>query len=154
MSELVEVKNDNPLGFILAGKCLFTVQNTGTGNRFTFRVRSPKVQRDPSRTAHFVDVLSGPENTRDYTFLGTLFAGTEYSHSRKSVFPAECPSEAAFVWLIARLLTGSLPEAVKLYHHGKCGRCGRTLTVPSSIQLGLGPECAQHTQDPDPALSS
>jgi hypothetical protein len=35
-----------------------------------------------------------------------------------------------------------LPEGYKVQHAGRCGRCARTLTVPSSIELGLGPECA------------
>jgi hypothetical protein len=29
-----------------------------------------------------------------------------------------------------------------LQHAGKCGRCGRKLTVPQSIETGIGPECA------------
>lgn len=142
MSELVELKSDNPLGFILAGNCVFTVQNTDTKNRFTFRVREPENQRDPSRPIHFVDVLAGPDNNRDYQTLGYLFGGSEYVHSNKSRFGRDCPSETVFVWLVARLLKRALPSVVKLYHHGRCGRCGRTLTVPESIEIGLGPECA------------
>jgi hypothetical protein len=34
--------------------------------------------------------------------------------------------------------------SVELGHHeGKCGRCGRLLTVPSSIESGIGPECSK-----------
>lgn len=139
---LVELKNDNPLSFILAGNCMFTAQNETTGNRFTYRVRKPETQRDPSNPVHFVEVLEGPNNTIDYQWVGMLFKGCEYVHSNKSRFGRDCQSEKVFVWLIARLLSGSLPDTVKLYHHGRCGRCGRILTVPSSIQLGLGPECA------------
>lgn len=142
MSEMIELINDKPLAFILAGNCIFTVQNENTGNRFTFKVREPDEQRDPSKPIHFVDVLCGPDNHRDYQTLGYLFRGSEYVHSNRSRFGADCPSEKAFVWVIARLLKGALPTTVKLYHHGYCGRCGRLLTVPSSIQLGLGPECA------------
>ncbi len=29
----------------------------------------------------------------------------------------------------------------KLVHEGRCGRCGRTLTVPESVTEGIGPEC-------------
>jgi hypothetical protein len=31
----------------------------------------------------------------------------------------------------------------KVHHEGRCGRCGRTLTVPESIESGIGPECAK-----------
>jgi hypothetical protein len=34
-----------------------------------------------------------------------------------------------------------LPECIEIWHEGKCGKCGRQLTVPSSIETGIGPEC-------------
>jgi len=30
----------------------------------------------------------------------------------------------------------------ELMHEGRCGRCGRPLTRPESIQSGIGPICA------------
>ena len=42
-----------PLQFILAGNALFTVENTATGNRFTFKVRRPDDDKP-----HFVSVLT------------------------------------------------------------------------------------------------
>jgi hypothetical protein len=36
----------------------------------------------------------------------------------------------------------SVPEGYAVHHEGRCGRCGRPLTVPSSIETGLGPDCA------------
>jgi hypothetical protein len=35
-------------------------------------------------------------------------------------------------------------NAVEFWHEGKCGRCNRKLTVPSSIESGFGPECINH----------
>lgn len=32
---------------------------------------------------------------------------------------------------------------VEIWHEGKCGRCGRQLTVPESIESGFGPECVK-----------
>ena len=37
---------------------------------------------------------------------------------------------------------GRMPLTLTVFHDGKCGRCGRKLTVPESIQSGLGPVCA------------
>ena len=59
---------NDPIRFILAGNAVFTVENTGTGNRFTFKVRKP----DDTKP-HFVSVLTGPNNESDYAFLGTVF---------------------------------------------------------------------------------
>ena len=46
-------------------------------------------------------------------------------------------------------------KALYLYGHGttestktgRCCRCGRTLTHPVSVELGIGPECGQHYHD-------
>ena len=35
----------------------------------------------------------------------------------------------------------TLQDFVEIWHEGKCGKCGRPLTVPSSIENGLGPSC-------------
>ena len=127
--------------FVLAGNCLFTVANMATGNHFTFRCQAPEVQRDPKDPVHFVKVLSGPDNTQDYEMIGMLFSGQKYVHWKKSRFGQDCPSEVAFVWLIAQLLRGTIPDTVKVFHHGYCGRCGKLLTTPESVSLGLGPTC-------------
>ena len=34
-----------------------------------------------------------------------------------------------------------VPDNLRVYHEGKCCRCGRTLTTPESIKKGIGPEC-------------
>ena len=42
----------------------------------------------------------------------------------------------------ARLAAGSMPANVEINHEGRCGRCGRALTVPESVASGIGPESA------------
>jgi hypothetical protein len=125
--------------FITAGNALFTLENTTTGNRFTFRVRQPGDDKP-----HFVSVLTGADNESDYTFLGTIFDGLRYRHGRRSPIAPTAPSALAIDWLMRRLSQrAELPEAVRVCHCGKCGRCGRTLTVPESVDTGFGPECAK-----------
>ena len=128
--------------FVLAGKSLFTVANMATGKHFTFKVEAPDEQAKPQDPVVFVKVLDGPDNYRDYQMMGMLFSGKNYVHWNKSKFNRDCPSEVAFVWLMARLIKGDLPDCVKVFHHGYCGRCGHLLTEPDSIQRGLGPVCA------------
>lgn len=49
----------------------------------------------------------------------------------------------AFLWALPYLWRGAaLPAPGRIYHLGRCGRCGRALTVPSSVESGFGPECA------------
>lgn len=128
--------------FILAGNATFTVKNTATGNRFTFRViYGGKAETEPKPS--FVKVLTGPENTRDYTFIGTIFNRAEYRHGRRSQINRAAPSARAAEWFLTRVLLGVvLPDCIEVWHQGKCGRCGRALTVPTSLLEGLGPECS------------
>jgi hypothetical protein len=132
----------NVKDFIFAGNCLFTVANMRSGNHYTFQVQAPDQQKNPEDPVHFVKVLSGPDNHDDYQMIGMIFSAKKYVHWNKSLFTKDCPSEVAFVWLVAQLLRGSLPSEVKVFHHGYCGRCGALLTTPESIQRGLGPTCA------------
>ncbi len=126
----------NPQEFMLAGKATFTILNSETQKRFTFRVRKPS-----DETPHFVSVLSGANNEKDYRFLGTIFEGAVYQHGRKSSIKTSAQSAKVFTWLWERLQNGGLPAQVQVFHEGTCGRCGRKLTVPKSIEDGFGPEC-------------
>jgi hypothetical protein len=124
--------------YMLAGKSVITVVSNKTGTRFTYRIVKKDTPKDKD-TVHFVKVLNGPENTRDYQFLGTIFAEERYRHGKKSPISPEAPSARAFQWLWWNL--GS--DLVEVWHAGRCGRCGRLLTDPESIERGLGPKCAE-----------
>lgn len=125
----------NARRFILAGNARVTLESVKTGARFTFRVR----QKDDG--FYFVSVLTGSDNEADYTYLGTIRGG-RYAHGRKSRICAAAPSAKAFEWAWPRLAAGSVPDGLRVWHEGRCGRCNRPLTVPESIASGLGPECA------------
>lgn len=124
--------------FIEAGNARFTVVNPATGNRFTFKVRTP----EDNNGLRFVSVLTGSDNEGDYTYLGTVFPDGNFRVTRKSRISPDAPSAKAFAWLWKRLQTGGDLAPAQVWHEGTCGRCNRALTVPSSIAMGIGPECA------------
>jgi len=123
--------------FVLAGNAIFTIRSPRTGVRFTYRVRQPKKD-----SPHFVGVLTGSNNTRDYSFLGSIFDARNYAYGNKSEISIEASSAQAFYWFWSSLTKGTLPSALDVYHEGRCGRCGRLLTVPESLDSGIGPDCA------------
>ncbi len=129
-----QLKNSDALKFIFAGNSTVTLLNTETQNRFTFRVKRAK---DKDKLLFFVSVLTGPDQ---YSYLGT-FAKGKYSHGKKSGISASAQSAKVFPYVIAKLRSESLPSQVEIWHEGKCGKCGRQLTVPESIDSGIGPEC-------------
>lgn len=129
--------------FMLAGNARLTLVSKRTGTRFTFKVRRP----DPEKP-YFVSLLTSPDNETGYTFLGTIFhdnaIGFEYSsyrHGQRSSIPVDSESARAFEWFFKNLRVERLSDQLEVWHEGRCGRCGRPLTVPESIENGLGPEC-------------
>lgn len=122
--------------FALAGKATLTFRSKKTGTRFTYKV----TLKDGSPA--FVSVLTGSDNEGDFTYLGTIFEGADYKHGKKSRISEAAPSAKAFAWVWERVARGVLPEGIEVWHEGRCGRCGRKLTVPESVESGLGPECA------------
>ena len=51
---------------------------------------------------------------------------------------------AAFPWLWNMLAEGCpLPASIEVWHEGCCARCAKRLTVPASIEMGYGPDCAE-----------
>ena len=54
------------------------------------------------------------------------------------------PRLAGFRWIVSRLARGEdISGKVTIRHEGRCGRCGRKLTTPASIDTGIGPVCAE-----------
>ena len=131
--------------FILSGKARITLVSQRTGARFTYRIASPSKGAD---AIHFVSLLSGSDNESDYTFLGTIFGASTYRHGRRSSVGSDTPSARAFEWAWSHLAKQVLPGQLEIWHEGRCGACGRVLTVPDSIENGLGPICAQGLRNP------
>jgi hypothetical protein len=127
--------------FLLAGHAIFTVENT-TGDHWTYRVSACEGNPD----IMFVSLLTGPQNTSDYTYLGLLIVKDAIVRlTKKSAYSEDTKAVQIIRRVICRLYDGqgSVIEAAgwKVHHIGKCGRCGRPLTTPASIESGIGPIC-------------
>ncbi len=122
--------------FIVAGKATFTVVNSKTSNRFTYFIKKKK-----TADVWFVSVLRGPDNMSDYSYFGCIVGGLFKFSTKKSVIAEDSQSVKVFAYLYSKLITNTLPEFIEIWHEGRCGKCGRKLTVPESIKSGMGPEC-------------
>ena len=129
--------------FITAGRAIFTVESK-TGERYTYRV-SHKEGDGGWPDAWFVSLLTGPCNEADYTYLGMLDPATGGVRLTKaSKYTDDTVPVKVVRWALGLVWADrELPPGYALHHEGRCGRCGRTLTVPESIESGIGPECAK-----------
>jgi len=138
------------LPFLLAGRSLVTVLNRTTDGHYTYRIQAPGKTAKERRNASilFVSVLTGPDNGErgSYTYIGILIRQTgEFKLTAKSRLPKSSASVAGFDWLCRQARRENLDSFphVEVRHHNECGACARTLTVPESIDTGLGPICAK-----------
>lgn len=159
---------DNAGRFALAGDAILTMvrpqrtiingdtETVDPEKRFTYRIQRAPVGEgetpDPQRP-WFVKVLNGPDNIRDYQYLGTIFPdrhgdGIVYRHGKKSRVSDKADSAKGIAWFVKHLsdlivLRGDLAKADMfaqpeveakiakvegvlnklLYYHE--GRCGR-----------------------------
>lgn len=138
--------------FILAGNAIFTLaipddfaDAHDLPGHYTFRVNS-KQSRDGLSTTWFAALLTGPDNEADYTYVGVLdSASGDVRLTKASTYT----DDTMAVRLLRRALAcvwaddcGKLEASgFRLHHEGRCGRCGRMLSTPESIDAGIGPEC-------------
>lgn len=98
--------------------------------------------------AYFLNLLAGPNNTADYSYLGMLNPATgAVKLTHKSRMSDKSWPVRLVRRIMAALWTGdgrAIQQAgFDLLHADRCGRCGRALTTPESIERGLGPVCVQ-----------
>jgi hypothetical protein len=127
--------------YTLAGNATLTLESLKTGTHYTFRVRqaTDKKSGDPVPGLYFVNLLTtGNADEGNFVYVGIIRDG-KFTLTQKSGFGVG--SGPVHAWAFFWACTNAIPEQLAVYHHGTCGRCGRTLTVPSSIDAGIGPEC-------------
>lgn len=123
------------LTFAFGGNARFTLVSKKTGDRKTFRIAKAR-----DAEMHFASLLTGPDNTSDYTYLGFVKGGSGPLIAGRKGNPTH-PAFVALDWALRRLSVGQMPEHLEFWHEGRCARCARPLTDPASIEAGFGPEC-------------
>ena len=137
--------------FIFAGAAVFTIVSLKTGVRLTYKVTAKKedVKAGATDVTYFVNLLRGPDNTKDFAYLGVLRKPGNFfitSASRITRHPTSYKSLVWFLDVLRHRREGVLGKTLEFWHSGRCGCCGRLLTVPSSVASGIGPVCDGRTK--------
>lgn len=129
--------------FFLGGKATFTVQNNETGKHKTYKIRKSKPNPLYPTPAWFVQVMTGSDNENHYSYVGVLNPDTgAIKLTKASRFAEDSDTVKAARWVMARVINHlEIPDCIEIRHSGKCGKCGKTLTEPKSLDCGLGPCC-------------
>lgn len=133
--------------FALAGNAIITLQSLRSGQHYTYKISAPNAEKQEKRgyapeEVWFVKLLTGGcADEGDWTYLGMIkkqLSGPEFILTRASTHRPESPTVKAFRFF---LQSSQLHSELVIRHENHCGRCGRTLTHPESIDSGYGPEC-------------
>lgn len=116
---------------------IYTIESPASGlPHRTFRLKTQAANDDFAPGKQVIGYLSGSDNERDYTSFGFVDRNALGYFVR--------------VWKAHRENNTVLRDAEQLLLHSDaylseayCFRCGRRLTVPASVNQGLGPECAK-----------
>lgn len=130
---------ENPRQFILAGRAFFTLQNIVTKKHLTFRV-----SKCDDKRMYFVSVCNSYDT---FMFIGNLYANEDktkfnFVKSKRLNDENEALSLKTFNWIKTEILENCKNFLeMEFLHFGKCSVCGRKLTTPESIKIGIGPDC-------------
>jgi len=123
--------------FALAGNATITLQSLSSGQHYTYKIQAPGTDTSMriGDDARFVKLLVDGDQ---WIYLGMIKEGG-FVLTRASKLSEQAPAVKAikFFFLIQELH----PQLI-VRHEGTCGRCGRKLTHPESIDRGIGPDCA------------
>jgi hypothetical protein len=102
--------------FVLAGKSIFTVDN-GKGEHYTYKVRAKEID-DKGTKIFFVSLLTGPDNTGDYTYLGVLNASDgSVRLTAKSKLTNDSKAVKVVQWAMQQVwFNAVLPEGYNIRH--------------------------------------
>ena len=132
--------------FILAGRAKITLKSEMSGQHYTYKITKGDTD------VWFVKRLTTDNN---YIYLGAIFPGGFVRTPKTSHTAFVSKQFQIWNWFWLRLGNGGgIHPELKVYHEGRCGRCGIELTDPESIKQGYGPECRKKRYQRSPSLSS
>lgn len=122
-----------------------------TGQHRTVDIRTAG-ERSALKGKRVIALLTGPDNTSDFTGFGFVDGERIIVWRTKRGTPSEPSAYEKIAHLIEMIVAHEHghpvkdePEWVAQFEHlveGRCIRCNRRLTNPASIKAGIGPECA------------
>jgi hypothetical protein len=141
------------LAFMLAGDATITFKNAKSGTHLTYRLQRSELTEaeiaQGKKPIYFVKLLTGSDNENDYTYIG-IIAPDRYKNNAlafRTTGKSKLTMDSKPCMVLARafefFVSGKMPFGLEVWHEGRCGRCGRKLTTPESVERGFGPDCIQ-----------
>lgn len=131
--------------YITGGKGVVTLKSP-TGVHHTYAFSKPKVENKFPEGTLFVHVLCAEKNWR---YVGMVSHRGYAIYTRRSSFSKDSPIFKGLRYIVRIMYDPKFQSRMELFHEGCCSVCGRPLTNPKSLSVGIGPRCmknASHRQ--------
>lgn len=116
---------------------IITIKNPKTGNHRTFLIKTQKKDAKFMPGERIIHLLTGSDNTKDYTSFGIL-------KDDKVVLWKRYRNSDVYLWYKKFFENfDRMQEKLEINFEGKCRVCNRPLTTPDSVSSGIGPICSK-----------
>lgn len=130
------IGNENIYKYITGGRGVVTLSSS-SGVHHTYSFTTPSFAKEGEDTL-FVSTLV---DNNTWVYVG-MYKNKSFRLTQKSAYPITSPIVKGVCFILKLMLKpGFYDERMHLFHEGICSRCGRPLTNPDSIELGIGPVC-------------
>lgn len=121
----------------------YTIVLNEAGDYRTIRISDVPESMGKPKGMQIAAYLSGPDNEASYMGFAFVTSGTYHPWKNWSTDLASMTFKALVVLLESNAETRAEYGYAYAVESGRCYRCNRKLTVPASISMGLGPDCAK-----------
>lgn len=125
------------LDYLLSGNAFFTIESSSKNIRYTYSMTRKK----KTQPYYKVTRLYGPNNEKDYRYVGVFNVETFFFHFNKLDKKDKCAQLLLALFTIICSEHLQWPPACRFYKAKRCGLCHRLLTTVESIERGYGPHC-------------
>lgn len=119
-----------------------TITSPRDGSHKTFEIKTKKLDSKFAPGKRVLAMLTGPDNTRDYTGFAFIDESGAYVWRKQRTSDFETYAKMVHSMSTEGENSRYFKWGYRLTQERACVRCNRRLTHPESIESGIGPECA------------
>ena len=123
--------------YIMGGHGVVTLISDVSGVHHTYSFQAPQNKKQGDDVMFISTLINGSE----WNYVG-MYRNGAFKLTAKSKYGTDTSIVKGVAYIFKLMLNPDFhDDRMHLLHEGICSRCGRPLTNPASIELGIGPTC-------------
>ncbi len=130
--------------FILGGNSNFIIRNKNNEHHINFIVKQVKIKL-PNKEIELTDNYNVYYKSHSKILIGFINKPTNVFHPNKSISKIFVPETNTFNSLHNFIYNRNMiPNNIEILYTGHCCKCGKLLTDPKYIEIGIGKWCLEN----------